>query len=39
MLNFGWQSERNHCPVLYFQETYDAQNNKGYRMLPDLVEK
>ena len=35
-----WQRAKGiHCPVLYFQETYDAQNNKGYRMLPDLVEK
>ena len=36
----NWQRAKGiHCPVLYFQETYDAQNNKGYRMLPDLVEK
>ena len=35
-----WQRAKGiHCPVLYFQETYDAQNNKGYRMLPHIVEK
>lgn len=36
----NWQRSKGiRCPVLYFQETYDAQNNKGYRMLPNLVEK
>ena len=36
----NWQRAKGiRCPVLYFQETYDAQNNKGYRMLPNLVEK
>lgn len=24
-----------HCPVLYYQETYDTQNNKGYRLHND----
>ena len=23
------------CPILYFEQTYDTQNNKGYRMLND----
>ena len=36
----NWQRAKGiRCPVLYFQETYDAQNNKGYRMLPNIVEK
>jgi hypothetical protein len=35
-----WQRAKGiRCPVLYFQQTYDAQNNVGYRMLPDPVEK
>ena len=35
-----WQRKMGiHCPVLYFQQTYDAQNNLKYRMLPDLVDK
>ena len=34
----NWQRAKGiRCPVLYFQETYDAQNNKGYRMLPNIV--
>lgn len=36
----NWQRAKGiRCPVLYFQQSYDAQNNKGYRMLPDLIEK
>lgn len=27
------------CPILYFQQTYTAQGDKGYRLLPDPVEK
>jgi hypothetical protein len=27
------------CPILYFQETYNTQGEKGYRMLPDPIEK
>ena len=35
-----WQRSKNiKCPILYFEETYDAQNNETYRMLPDPVEK
>jgi len=35
-----WQRAKGiRCPVLYFQQTYDTQNNVGYRMLPDTVEK
>jgi len=35
-----WQRAKGiRCPVLYFQQTYDAQNKLGYRMLPDPVEK
>ena len=35
-----WQRAKGiHCPILYFQETHDAQNKVGYRMLPDLIEK
>jgi len=31
-----WQRNSGvYCPVLYFQETYDTQNNQGYRILPD----
>lgn len=26
------------CPVLYYQQTYDAQNKKGYRILQDPEE-
>ena len=26
------------CPVLYYQETYDTQNNKGFRVLDDPLE-
>jgi len=34
-----WQRAKGiACPVLYFQQTYDAQNNLGYRMLPDPIE-
>ena len=32
------RSAGKNCPILYFQETYDAQNNKGYRLLPDPME-
>ena len=36
----NWQRKMGiHCPVLYFQQTYDAQNNVKYRMLPDITEK
>lgn len=35
-----WQRAKGiYCPVLYFQQTYDAQNKLGYRMLPDPIEK
>jgi len=35
-----WQRAKGiRCPVLYFQQTYDAQNNVGYRMLPNPIEK
>lgn len=35
-----WQRSKGiKCPVLYFQKTYDAQNNSGYRMMPDVIEK
>ena len=35
-----WQRAKGiRCPVLYFQQTYDAQNKVGYRMLPDPIEK
>jgi len=35
-----WQRKMGiECPVLYFQQTYDAQNNLKYRMLPDMVNK
>lgn len=35
-----WQRARGiKCPILYFQQTYDAQNNLGYRMLADPIEK
>tara|TARA_B100001057_G_scaffold498702_1_gene606658 strand:+ start:3323 stop:3991 length:669 start_codon:yes stop_codon:yes gene_type:complete len=35
-----WQRSKNiKCPVLYFEETYDAQNNRTFRMLPDPVDK
>ena len=31
-----WQRNAGvYCPVLYLQETYDTQNNQGYRILPD----
>ena len=32
------KSTGKNCPILYFQETYDAQNKKGYRLLPDPME-
>jgi|TARA_B100000795_G_scaffold150866_1_gene113022 hypothetical protein len=36
----NWQRAKGiRCPVLYFQQTFDAQNKKGYRMLPDITEK
>ena len=35
-----WQRAKGiRCPVLYFQQTYDAQNKVGYRMLPDPIDK
>jgi hypothetical protein len=35
-----WQRAKGiKCPILYFQQTYDAQNKLGYRMLPDPIEK
>ena len=36
-----WEFQRENgikCPVLYFQETYDAQNRKGYRLLVNPLE-
>ena len=34
-----WQKSMNiNCPVLYFQETYDSQNKRAYRMLEDPLE-
>tara|TARA_B100000900_G_scaffold368081_1_gene345037 strand:- start:617 stop:1225 length:609 start_codon:yes stop_codon:yes gene_type:complete len=34
-----WQKSMNiDCPVLYFQESYDSQNNKSYRRLQDPLE-
>ena len=27
------------CPILYYEETYDTQNNKGYRLLNDPFDK
>ena len=36
----NWQRAKGiRCPVLYFQQTYEVQNKKGYRMLPDITEK
>ncbi len=32
------KSTGKNCPILYFQETYDTQNRKGYRLLPDPLE-
>ena len=26
------------CPILYFEQTYDAQNNRGFRMLNDPLD-
>lgn len=35
-----WQrAKKIKCPILYFEETYDAQNNQTFRMLPDPVDK
>ena len=35
-----WQRAKNiKCPILYFEETYDVQNNRTFRMLPDPIEK
>lgn len=35
-----WQRAKGiKCPILYFQETYNTQNEPGYRMLPDPIEK
>ena len=35
-----WQQARKiKCPILYFQQTYTTQGEKGFRMLPDPVEK
>jgi hypothetical protein len=34
-----WQRHAGiRCPVLYFKQSYDAQGNLGYRMLPDPLE-
>lgn len=34
-----WQKSMNiNCPILYFQETYDSQNKKAYRLLEDPLE-
>ena len=31
-----WQEKTNNeCPILYFQQTYDAQGKRGYRLLDD----
>ena len=27
------------CPILYYEQTYDTQNNKGYRLLNDPFDK
>ena len=32
------KSQGINCPVLYFQETYDAQNRAGYRLLANPLE-
>jgi len=34
-----WQRSQNiRCPVLYLQETYDAQGNPVYKVRPDILE-
>ena len=33
------QKNGSKCPVLYYEQTYDAQNKIGYRMLSDPFEK
>ena len=36
-----WEFQKENgidCPVLYFQETYDTQNQKGYRLLVNPME-
>jgi len=33
------QAMKIKCPILYFQQTYTTQGEKGFRMLPDPVEK
>lgn len=36
----NWQRAKGiRCPILYFQQMYDAQNNVGYKMMPDIIEK
>jgi hypothetical protein len=36
----NWQRAKGiRCPILYFQQMYDAQNNVGYKMIPDIIEK
>ena len=33
-----WQRAKGiRCPVLYFQQTYDTQNNLGYKNIPDVT--
>lgn len=35
-----WQKAKGiNCPVLYFQQTYNTQGEKGFRLLPDPIEK
>lgn len=35
-----WQQAKGiKCPILYFQQTYTTQGEKGFRMLPDTIEK
>jgi len=35
-----WQKAKGiNCPVLYFQQTYNTQGDKGFRLLPDPIEK
>ena len=33
------QAMKIKCPILYFQQTYTTQGEKGFRMLPDPIEK
>lgn len=35
-----WQQAQGiKCPILYFQQTYTTQGERGFRMLPDTIEK